>query len=592
MSILVIVLLAVPLTAVTGLADHDPVHSELHDQGICTKSPSTGVAPGACQTYRDVTTTDPDGAVSDSTLCGLPVAMTDEGCTAWKATDEAAPGRDPFKPTDIEAGPNGRVYTLNWVTGPVDHQDDDADGFEMEVTAYEAASGARLWRAHVDREFGDDVPIDLEVGPEGDRVFVTGWTWSSVFAPADLVLMDYLTVGLNASTGERLWETTVTGEPSLDFVESTDFPIGAAVSSKGVLVLTGFAHAPPGNTMDWLTVAYETGTGEVLWKHRVDDGSGAAWGDRPFAVDVSSDGSLALVTGELNHDDASLLALKVTSGAVEWQTKLDPDHLLEDSGSPATGLDVVAGRHDAYVRVVDWHDLDGNESTSLGTWNNTLVRVDLRTGETAWNVDLPVEGKPKNYATFGGDSGGLWHEGINDNPMVLHPSGSTLYVTHASDDHYNWSVDDKQITAFDTATGATQWTAPFTGRPNVNHLNDCVAHTCPGVFELGLSDDGAKLFAGGIFHAGNSFATEALQTRAYDATSGEPLWRSTHRMTRDTGGHYGSWDFGGLAVGSDHVFIHGDPFELQGDLMTGEYVTLAYDQAGPDFTAPAGGVAP
>ena len=111
------------------------------------------------------------------------------------------------------------------------------DRYDHVTLSYDTASGARLWATRHDRPGGSSEQAhDLAVSPDGDTVIVAGR--SEVGSEG----WNYDTVAYEASTGARMWRSVYRG-PGGDFDGAnaiTTSPDGSAVFVTGVsLGLTG-----------------------------------------------------------------------------------------------------------------------------------------------------------------------------------------------------------------------------------------------------------------------------------------------------------------------------------------------------------------
>jgi DNA-binding beta-propeller fold protein YncE len=203
---------------------------------------------------------------------------------------------------------------------------------DFATVAYDATSGGRLWVRHHRVRGGATA---LEVSPDGDLVFVTGYGGHS----GSFTDTDYVTDAYDAVTGARVWTARSAGTGA-DF----EIPRDVAVSPDGsALFVTGQrSGATTGD--DFGTVALDAATGAGLWSRRY-DGPGH-FHDDAAAVGVSPDGSRVFVTGvssgsakieEFYAEDYATLAYDATTGATEWLRRYNGPG---DSSDRATALAV------------------------------------------------------------------------------------------------------------------------------------------------------------------------------------------------------------------------------------------------------------
>ena len=239
-----------------------------------------------------------------------------------------------------------------------------ASGLDYLTVAYDAVTGAELWRKRYDRESHDNAE-GLGVSPDGSAVFVTGTTmpqgessyatvaydaatgaklWVTRFAHARAMArsiavspngsavfvtgqafpgegrVDYMTVAYDGTDGSQLWATRYAnagyGPNAPDLGVSAD---GSAVFLSGV----DGGSTLTDETDDYATVAYDAATGARLWARQFDGGNGA---DGAHALGVSPDGSAVFVTGAIEGEtngDYATVAYEAVTGATLWVKRFD-----------------------------------------------------------------------------------------------------------------------------------------------------------------------------------------------------------------------------------------------------------------------------
>jgi len=127
----------------------------------------------------------------------------------------------------VGVSPDGsRVFVTGYRTGH-DYRD-------VETIAYDAASGARLWlRAYKGPDDMDDQGTALGVSPDGQRVFVTGFSRSSA------TNKDYVTLAYGAATGKARWQTLYDGSVDVAYALGVS-PDGSKVFVAG---MSGYDYA-------------------------------------------------------------------------------------------------------------------------------------------------------------------------------------------------------------------------------------------------------------------------------------------------------------------------------------------------------------
>jgi DNA-binding beta-propeller fold protein YncE len=138
----------------------------------------------------------------------------------------------------------------------------------------------------------DDSARKVAVSPDGSKVFVTGTSWRSTSDS------DYATVAYNAGTGVPVWAKRYNGPAN--YYDSASAVAVSPNSSK--VFVTGIGRSTTGD--DYATVAYNAGTGAVVWTKRYN--GAAKRDDNPAAVVVSPDASKLFLTGaesNASHND-------------------------------------------------------------------------------------------------------------------------------------------------------------------------------------------------------------------------------------------------------------------------------------------------
>ena len=280
------------------------------------------------------------------------------------------------EPVGIEVSPDGStVFVAGFSKG-------DGTGFDWATIAYDARTGAERWVARYnDPANSTDEAYSLGVSPDGRLVFVAGsyrpsppyqmegtviaynadsgaQVWQMDFpriatglavdpTGGSLYVASYLgTVALEASSGNELWESPVTGElvanPSGSFlfvrgtseVTTLSSATGAeiwATAVKGIAfsslaasddrVFTTGSDSSYGPGIDYVTQALDATTGAKLWTRRIAD---PALDQFPGALAVSTTGAYLYVTGtryDPNDPKASCMltvAYDATTGHQRW----------------------------------------------------------------------------------------------------------------------------------------------------------------------------------------------------------------------------------------------------------------------------------
>lgn len=164
---------------------------------------------------------------------------------------------------DLVLAPDGsRVY----VTG-------EGYGLDSDIVtlAFDAASGARLWRSSYDRSEWDDRGLAVAISPDGRTVYAGGPSMEQG-AASFVGDWDYATIAYDAATGAQRWASRFDGE-----LRGDDYLIDLAASPDGKTVYAvGTSNNVPSTAFgifyDVVTVAYDAATGGRAWTARYDGG--------------------------------------------------------------------------------------------------------------------------------------------------------------------------------------------------------------------------------------------------------------------------------------------------------------------------------
>jgi outer membrane protein assembly factor BamB len=209
---------------------------------------------------------------------------------------------------------------------------------EVNVSAFDAKSGDRLWRTDLtpDDEDSED-GFGGGVAVEGEKVFVsTGFGF---------------VVALNAKNGKEVWRRAAT------------VPFRAAPVVNGGRVFV--------STQENQLFALAEDDGRVLWDHRGIAESAGILGSNSVAVS----GDVVVVP----YTSGELFALNVRNGRPVWN-----DTLARSGGMTALStLADISGRP-----VIDRGLVFANSHAGR------LVAIDIRTGERSWTIDVGGTQRP------------------------------------------------------------------------------------------------------------------------------------------------------------------------------------------------------
>jgi len=338
-----------------------------------TKVFVTGWSPGV-HAYRDFVTI----AYDASTGAGLWFRRY-SGPAAYDDTASA-----------ITPSPDGSMV---FVTG-ASHGSFNASDYT--TIAYDASTGRVVWAGRYRGPAnGLDTPLSIAAGPDGSKVFVTGygyWTLTSA---------DYSTVAYDARTGAVLWTRRYDGTGGDDFASS----IGTSPDGSAVFV-TGLS-AGSDTASDYATIAYDASSGAVLWARRY---NGPANGDdSAAALAASPDGSAVFVTGSstgsTSSSDYLTIAYDASSGALRWARRFNGPGNGDDR---AAALGLGAGGGEVFVT--------GSSLGVLSSFDYATVAYDGPSGAVLWTRQYDGPGSDYDYATS----------------VTASPDGSAVYVTGSS----------------------------------------------------------------------------------------------------------------------------------------------------------------
>jgi WD40 repeat protein len=335
------------------------------------------------------------------------------------------------------------------------------------TVAYDASSGQELWVARYNGP-GDsgDLAWSLAVGPDGNTVFVTGFSVGSHQST------DYATLAYDATTGLQLWVARYSGPGKGDSVA-----FSVAVSPDGAQVFaTGVSYRKKTGA-DYATVAYDATKGHKKWVARYNGPGNDS--DQANSVAVSPDGAEVLVTGAsigtATGYDYATLAYDARKGKTMWVARY---------GGPGAAFDwahsVAVSPDGTQVFVT------GGSGGVSGNLDYATVAYDAATGDEQW---------PARYEGSGNSGGGVAFS------VAVSPDGTTVFVTGYSPGGTSY---DAATLAYEAANGQTLWSARYNGPGNDFDIATSVA----------VSPDGAMVFVTGGTSAsatGEDFATVGYQ---------------------------------------------------------------------------------
>jgi DNA-binding beta-propeller fold protein YncE len=231
--------------------------------------------------------------------------------------------------------------------------------FDFVTIAYDAATGAKLWKKRYDGPVsGIDEAFSVVPSPDGAHVFVTGLSGSKHY-------FDFQTIAYDASTGAKAWKARYDGPTHFD-----DYPTAMAISPDGAhLFVTGTTTY---GYRDYLTIAYDTTTGASEWATST---AGPFLGDDVGqAIAVSPDGGQVFVTGF-----ESTIAYDASTGAEMWN---------ELPGKLQDGRAIAVSPDGSTVYAT------GSFFAPTGGEDFATLAFDAATGATRWVRTVDTSGGP------------------------------------------------------------------------------------------------------------------------------------------------------------------------------------------------------
>lgn len=412
---------------------------------------------------------------------------TDGPCEAWAAR-YAGPANGRDQATDLAVGPNGNhVVTTGYSWGG-----DPAEGgteFDYVTAGYDAQTGEELW---VDR-WGDPGPgrdgaFAVAAHPNDGLAYVTGFR--NTEETTQLTTQDALTVAYDLETGDMVWSDRYNG-PVDDWETGDDIQVNSEGTRVYVTGASGGGDPEDGGTgNDMVTIAYDAGTGDRVWVDRhgqeVDDA-------RAEALDIGPDGDRLYVTGEADEggadDDYRTVAYDADTGNELW---------VDEHGNPWTDepKDIVTGPEGDRVYVTGYSIVD-NEASNFGT-----LAYNTTTGDLLWEASYDYTGSLDGAQAIG-----------------VSPDGERVFVTGES--FSRLFTREGATIAYDAQTGTQEWVTRWTGpypmiSPNIG-------------LDLAVGQEGKCLYVTGMDTDLQTVANYG--TKAYNQTTGEQLWKMQYRGT-------------------------------------------------------------
>lgn len=337
-------------------------------------------------------------------------------------------------------------------------------------------------------------PTAIAVSPDGRLVFVSG-TWRTDQVAADGHLT---TIAFDSGTGDVVWTANYDGPGG-----GTDNARETVVSPDGrTLYVAGISAGRDNSDLDYAAIAYDTRSGSERWVTRW-DGVGKGHTDSPFAIDVGSDGDMFYLTGwsygegEFNNDYGTI-AIDTDVGSLVWSARYDGVGV--HAPDQAAALAVSPDDRTVFVTGMS-DDVAGGPPFDVN-YGFATVAYDALSGELLWETRKQWPG-----STF-------------DSPTALavDPAGGRLLVTGQTGQRQL----DFGTVAYDTRTGEEVWSDRY-GLPEYDfELAKHVAMDPRGgiAYVGGISAKSPPGIPGLVLYAPNADAV----TIAYDMATGRKTW--------------------------------------------------------------------
>ena len=403
----------------------------------------------------------------------------------------------------VALSPDGSRVFVTGVTGGISG---DPDPFDIATMAYDASSGATLWtKLYNGPDDLSDGGNSVTVSPDGSTVFVTGHT-TTLATGSDVVALAY-----GATTGNLLWLRRYNGPANLD-----DGGGSVAVSPDGsVAIVIGFSIGAA-TDYDWIILAYDARTGGSKWSNRLDGPDSGP--DFPASMAFHPDGSALFVTGYVMSADPNTdyltLAYEATTGDLLWRQRLDgtdhgsdgatsltvsPDgssvYVTGGSFGTGSGQDVVTVAYRALTGARQWvrryngpgNDEDGGYGAAVSPDSSTVFVTGYSMGT----------GTELDYATvaYDGKTGDVrWARRYNgpgndrDIAVEVATSLDGLYVYATGFAASGDSGDDCVTVSYLAATGASVGVRRYNGPGNGTDWGGDIAVSSDSVFVTGWGD--------------------------------------------------------------------------------------------------------
>lgn len=171
------------------------------------------------------------------------------------------------------------------------------------VVAYDSTTGSELWSRTYSGGYGrfsSGGKLLVSNPVEGELVSVTATTVDNRHAPPSKV--SATTITYDGTSGKRAWVSSYT--PATGPADAEAYGIAGSPDGSRAYVSAIAANGNPAYGYDFATVAYDTASGQQVWVARYNSSASGLDSDVAAAIAVNPDGSSLFVTGIFRHFDA------------------------------------------------------------------------------------------------------------------------------------------------------------------------------------------------------------------------------------------------------------------------------------------------
>ena len=402
----------------------------------------------------------------------------DDHCERWVSVYDNPNGHSKVFSDDLSGleqaraqviGPQGdRVYVTGY------SWDNTTQSPQWTTVAIDCNTGVQKWVARYGQAGITSYAYDIAVNPEGSRIYVVGQQYQ---LQQGQQFSEGVTIAYDSGTGRQLWKATYRlpfANASLEHVAVS--PDGTKVYAAGTDTAGG--DFGTGNLERYATFAYSASTGTQLW---------AASHDNPqlqnsvFSMAVDAKGGRVFVGGT-----GGIVAYETSTGRQLWErSDLSFSFNIAPDGS----------------KLFTLRPRNGPGGTIL-SGQFDLVAYGTATGVQVWTYPMPqaFDATP---------------------PIVVDPGGERLYVATTQDatgpNDYFQNLDVVTM-AFKTTSGTLLWSSRYDDSRFVPNEQDASG--------LAVSRDGKRLYLAARAARLSPSEQGAFDTStvAYDAADGSQQW--------------------------------------------------------------------